>query len=187
MEHSSLESRLRTLGRKLKSRSKSPHPQTPSLSNDALTHLIPSVSSNQIVSKIHSETIWDVAFDEAIRSGGFDDFDDEIQQMRNAHRIYASSAANGALTTSPPQLRICKQVVELAEARQTRCQGKQWHLPGGRDIAPGEFFGRIASSVQKFVSVGDVIAQIDPIHVGLPWAGVRMILLVSICKPSLHW
>ena len=29
------------------------------------------------------------------------------------------------------------------------------------------------------MDVGDIIAQVDPVHIGLPWAGIRLVLLVS--------
>ena len=41
-------------------------------------------------------------------------------------------------------------------------------------------YERIVNSVSKFVQVGDIVAQIDPVHVGLPWAGVRLVLQVCI-------
>lgn len=35
-------------------------------------------------------------------------------------------------------------------------------------------------SLQKFIQVGDVIAQVDLIHVGLLWAGIRVVLQVRV-------
>ncbi|KAF2235894.1 hypothetical protein EV356DRAFT_431237, partial [Viridothelium virens] len=32
---------------------------------------------------------------------------------------------------------------------------------------------------QKFMTIGNILAQVDPIHIGLPWAGIRAILVVS--------
>lgn len=33
--------------------------------------------------------------------------------------------------------------------------------------------------LEKFKSVGDVVANVDPLHVGLPWAGIRAVLEVN--------
>lgn len=41
-----------------------------------------------------------------------------------------------------------------------------------------KFLGQIASAVQDFVQIGDVVIQIDPLYSGLPGPGVRVILLV---------
>lgn len=50
------------------------------------------------------------------------------------------------------------------------CEEKQWRA------------GKAANSVFKFVNrfrfVGDVVANVDPLHVGLPWAAVRLFLEV---------
>lgn len=32
---------------------------------------------------------------------------------------------------------------------------------------------------ESFISLGDVISQVDPVHIGLPWAGIKAILVVS--------
>jgi hypothetical protein len=39
---------------------------------------------------------------------------------------------------------------------------------------------KVLQLLDRFKSVGDVIANVDPVHVGLPWAGIRVILEVSI-------
>ena len=123
-----------------------------------------------------------------MKSAGFLDFSDEIQQLRDAHCDYALGANHEALTTAAsPQLRVCEQVLNLTKEQEARSREETWRLPGAGDVAIRTFFGQIASSVQKFVSVGDVLAQVDPIHVGLPWAGVRMILLVSIVETVSSW
>lgn len=63
---------------------------------------------------------------------------------------------------------ICLQVSELAH-RDHPC----------RSLKAGRVYKNIVDCVAKFIQVGDVVAQIDPIHVGLPWAGIRFILQVS--------
>jgi hypothetical protein len=51
------------------------------------------------------------------------------------------------------------------------------------ETGTSKILGQIASAVQDFVQIGDVIGQVDPLHAGLPWAGVRLILLV--CFPNI--
>jgi hypothetical protein len=36
-----------------------------------------------------------------------------------------------------------------------------------------------------FKAVGDVVANIDPVHVGLPWAGILAILEVCIDRKDM--
>ena len=38
---------------------------------------------------------------------------------------------------------------------------------------------RVAFWLDKLKSVGDVISSFDPVHLALPWAGVRFLLVVT--------
>lgn len=38
--------------------------------------------------------------------------------------------------------------------------------------------GKMLKFLDKFKAVGDVIANVDPLHLGLPWAGIRIVLEV---------
>lgn len=41
------------------------------------------------------------------------------------------------------------------------------------------FVEKTVSVLKKFVSVGDVAVNFDPVHAALPWAAVRFVLVVS--------
>lgn len=71
--------------------------------------------------------------------------------------------------------KVCWQVLRVAKDKRNSSRGGK-----EEDSKTRELFGNIITCVQKFVQVGDIVAQIDPMHVGLPWAGVRFILLVRI-------
>ncbi|KAI7081408.1 WD40 repeat-like protein [Hortaea werneckii] len=66
------------------------------------------------------------------------------------------------------------------ELRQ-RCanQTLKWTYKG-RQIYLHDQVDKVLRFLDKFKSVGDVIANVDPVHVGLPWAGVRTILEVAL-------
>ncbi|KAI9694302.1 MAG: hypothetical protein M1820_009026 [Bogoriella megaspora] len=74
--------------------------------------------------------------------------------------------------------RLCNEVYQFAT------ESSNQSLKHDSVIAKkaAEAFRGIAIWVQKFVSVGDVIAQIDPIHAGPPWAFVRAILIVAVSE-----
>lgn len=44
---------------------------------------------------------------------------------------------------------------------------------------------RICGWLEKFKQIGDIAVQVDPLHAGLPWAGVRLILQVR-CPSDLR-
>jgi hypothetical protein len=77
------------------------------------------------------------------------------------------------------------EVYDRATQLQQRCASKtiEWTYKG-RQIYLHDQVDKVLRFLDKFRSVGDVIANVDPIHVGLPWAGVRIILEVSI-RPRL--
>ena len=72
--------------------------------------------------------------------------------------------------THSPQLDTCHQVWRLAKDHESKSRKNNESV--------GQLYGEIANWVQKFIGVGDVVAQVDPVHVGLPWAAVRFVLVV---------
>ncbi|KAK0910306.1 hypothetical protein LTR02_003916 [Friedmanniomyces endolithicus] len=67
-------------------------------------------------------------------------------------------------------------VSELGEL----CANKRWSWTyKGHKVYVHDQVDKVVQLLDKFKSVGDVVANVDPIHVGLPWAGIRLILEVS--------
>ena len=83
-------------------------------------------------------------------------------------------------SASSPGLKICTEVLQAARLQEAQYKEKKWKIPGRGEVELGDIYGRVADYVQKFVSVGDVASQIDPLHFGLPWAAVRLVLVVSL-------
>jgi hypothetical protein len=74
---------------------------------------------------------------------------------------------------------------------QERCRRTKlsWTYKG-RQIYLSEKVDKILQFVDKLKAVADIVANVDPVHVGLPWAGVRAILEVCVsrkasCAPAL--
>lgn len=73
------------------------------------------------------------------------------------------------------------EVLGCARELQQRCANKRWVWEyKGRQIYLFDQADKVMQLLNKFKSVGDVVANVDPVHVGLPWAGVRAILEVCI-------
>jgi hypothetical protein len=71
-------------------------------------------------------------------------------------------------------------VIQAAENKKEVCISKQWTLKiGSRTISTREKAEKVVGLLEKFKRVGDVVAGADPIHFGLPWAGVSLILQVA--------
>lgn len=125
--------------------------------------------------------LWDDAFD-AVSSSSSDrdlkNFASVVREDIEQHSTIILGIQDSDLEVSP-ELQICRDVLQIAKAQQTRHKEKQWSLSQTRKVNIGQVYGQVATCVQKFVSVGDNIAQFDPVHFGLPWAAVRLILTVS--------
>lgn len=75
------------------------------------------------------------------------------------------------------------KVYTCAGELQERCRRTKlsWTWKG-RQVYLSEKVDKILQFVDKLKAVGDIVANVDPIHVGVPWAGVRAILEVSVSR-----
>ena len=71
---------------------------------------------------------------------------------------------------------------------QQRCASKtlRW-IYKGRQIYVHDQVDKVLHFLDKFKSAGDIVANVDPVHIGLPWAGIRVILEVSIRPKTLSF
>jgi hypothetical protein len=70
--------------------------------------------------------------------------------------------------------------LQAAEDKKQLCISKQWTFKiGSRTISTRDKAEKVVELLEKFKRVGDIVAGADPIHAGLPWAGVSLILQVA--------
>jgi hypothetical protein len=61
------------------------------------------------------------------------------------------------------------------------CEDKRWCWNfRGRNVVLRDEADKVLLWLDRFKSIGDVVANVDPLHAGLPWAGIRMILEVRL-------
>ena len=66
-----------------------------------------------------------------------------------------------------------------AKEKQRCCIEKKWTCTfGGRSITLKDEAEKILGWLDRFKAVGDIAANADPVHAGLPWAGIRLLLEV---------
>ena len=77
-------------------------------------------------------------------------------------------------------IRVAVEEAYNAAGDQKRlCEGKRWQWKfRGRNIILRDEADKVLLWLDRFKSVGDVVANVAPLHAGLPWAGIRMILEV---------
>jgi len=72
-----------------------------------------------------------------------------------------------------------EEVQGQARTLQRTCKEKTWKIDS-REINVGKQSAKVLGLLRKIRSIGDVVANIDPVHVGLPWVGVRLLLEVNL-------
>ncbi|KAI9708147.1 MAG: hypothetical protein M1828_003096 [Chrysothrix sp. TS-e1954] len=70
-----------------------------------------------------------------------------------------------------------------AQQKRQLCQEKRWSWTvRGRNIAVADQVDKVILWLDKFKGIGDVASNADPVHVGLPWAGIRLLLEVAVTE-----
>jgi hypothetical protein len=92
------------------------------------------------------------------------------EDQTSTNQKIGSNNRNGKIESGG--LGICRDVLQLAQKKGEECEGEAWAKVRG-------IYESIVKWVQKFVQVGDIVAQVDPVHIGLPWAALRFILQVK--------
>lgn len=70
---------------------------------------------------------------------------------------------------------LCREVLQMAEIKVSELENGT-EKPLIRQTRHA--YKEIITWTQKFVAMGDIVSQMDPLHIGLPWAGIRAVLIV---------
>jgi len=83
-----------------------------------------------------------------------------------------------ALTSNDVDFAL-RQALAATEEKQRHCNEKRWTFTfAGRKVTLKEEADKVIRWLNRFKAVGDVAVNADPIHAGLPWAGIRLVLEV---------
>lgn len=70
-------------------------------------------------------------------------------------------------------------IIQYVQDKQKICEDKRWRFQQfGRTIELRETADKVLSWLQKFIAAGDIAVNVDPLHAGLPWAGIRLLAQV---------
>jgi len=76
--------------------------------------------------------------------------------------------------------RVLQRASEAAQDKQQRCHSSRWTFKfGDHTITLGEKADKLVQWLNRFKKIGDIAVNADPIHAGLPWAGIRLLLEVG--------
>lgn len=75
------------------------------------------------------------------------------------------------------------KALEAAIEKRNQCYKKQWTYNWkGEKVILRDVADKLVAWINKFASIGNVVASFDPTHAALPWAGFRFFLQVSPCS-----
>ncbi|KAL9582972.1 MAG: hypothetical protein Q9212_002981, partial [Teloschistes hypoglaucus] len=80
--------------------------------------------------------------------------------------LHSTSDANLAL----------EETLAAAKETQESYNTKRWtYTFAGRTVVLKEEADKVVGWLNRFTAIGDVVANVDPVHIGLPWAGIRLL------------
>ncbi|GKU08491.1 hypothetical protein FLAG1_11389 [Fusarium langsethiae] len=66
---------------------------------------------------------------------------------------------------------------DLVIKKQKAWEEKAWKITfRGRRIVLRDVLAKIASWLGSFKTIGDLVSQIDPVHAGIPWSAIKLVL-----------
>ncbi|KAH8781592.1 hypothetical protein BGZ57DRAFT_887356 [Hyaloscypha finlandica] len=77
------------------------------------------------------------------------------------------------------------QGIAAAKVKQRRCIERRWTFTfAGREVTLKDKADKVVHWLNRFKSVGDIVVNVDPMHAGLPWAGIRLLLEVAVSEAN---
>lgn len=126
-------------------------------SSNLLTSIEPSPGTTATQSP--QKTLWDRAVD----------------TLTLAEKAFIQERVTTSVSSHTDFITILKTVQE----RKTKCEEEPWKVTfKGREFALCDVADTICAGLDKFKQIGDVAVNVDPLHAGLPWAGIRFLLQV---------
>jgi hypothetical protein len=79
-----------------------------------------------------------------------------------------------------PLSEMLETLTKVAQDKRRACESKRWKLEfRGHTVVLGKLADKIVLWLDKFKQIGDIAVNVDPVHAGLPWAGIRFLLQVT--------
>ncbi len=70
-------------------------------------------------------------------------------------------------------------ILKAVQEKKKKCEEGRWTATfKGHEIALSDVADRVCTWLEKFKQIGDIVVNVDPLHAGVPWAGVRLLLQV---------
>ena len=80
-------------------------------------------------------------------------------------------------------------MIDIIKKQKSRMEQRQWALPfrvRGREVKIRDQLDIVLKGLQMFKDFGTVLSNMDPVHIGIPWAGVNIILQGALNDSEQH-
>lgn len=76
---------------------------------------------------------------------------------------------------------VVQRALEATKEKQAICRSKRWTFKfRGQEVVLRETADKIVKWLDRLKQVGDATSNVDPVHIGLPWVGIRLLLEVGV-------
>jgi len=79
------------------------------------------------------------------------------------------------------KLTVLDEVLTLTKEKREQCKDRQWKYrkSDGSVIVLRDVFDKMVKWLNKLEKIGDFVAQLDSVHLALPWACIKFFLQVE--------
>ncbi|KAI4086507.1 MAG: hypothetical protein L6R37_008413, partial [Teloschistes peruensis] len=97
------------------------------------------------------------------------------RETLQGHQLHSTSDIDLALD----------EILAAAKEKQGFCIAKRWtYTFAGRTVVLKEEAEKVVGWLNRFTAIGDVVADVDPVHIGLPWAGIRLLFQAAVSEAN---
>ncbi|KAJ3492943.1 hypothetical protein NLG97_g5047 [Lecanicillium saksenae] len=76
---------------------------------------------------------------------------------------------------------LLDDILRAIHVRKEDSIKRRWRVKiNGRHIVIREVLDKLSKCVSKFLTIGDILIQIDPVHAAAPWAVVRLVMQTAV-------
>jgi hypothetical protein len=74
-------------------------------------------------------------------------------------------------------------ILTAVQEKKKKCEEERWRFTfKGHEYILCDVADKVYTWLDRFKQIGDIAVNVDPLHAGLPWAGIRVLLQVRQCS-----
>lgn len=123
----------------------------------------------------------DTAHDCGPRSPSCDYWRDAVRELEQENPALIKTLYRIQEAASDQGQNLPHKLLDETQKAKDRLLGRRWKVTlAGRELVVREKLDSIIKSIQAFKELGATAAAFDPLHAGLPWAGVCLVMQVAL-------